>query len=94
MDYEEFRMIGKAISTLAENVEAQKNNVDEQLIIITDFFSWLQNNGGYILADTKTKHLKTQSNHIETYMTKWKISFQIIKIYKSKKCVNYKVKVM
>ena len=93
MDYEEFKVIGEAISSTAKTVN-DSTVMSEKLILITDLFSWLTDNGQCVLLNEKTKRLKTQDNHIETYIAKWGIKFTITKIYKYNKCVDCRMQIL
>ena len=93
MDYKEFKVIGEAIQS---TINAVNNStvMSDKLILITDLFSWLTDNGQCVLVTEKTKRLKTQDNHIETYMAKWGIKFTITKIYKYNKSVDCRMQML
>lgn len=66
-----------------------------QYSLISDLFKWLDNNGGCVFLSDKKIQQKTQDKHIETYIAKYGIKFQIISKYEkdSLKCIDRIIKI-
>lgn len=93
INWNEYNIIEDKVKRTSDKL-TQTNNVNEQLTIITDLFSWLNDNGQYILLDDETRKLKTKDKHIQTYITKWGIRFKIIKDIKYHKCTSCQMKIL
>lgn len=96
MDYDEFRKIGKQISWTRDKMKEHYKGGIIQNSLISDLFKWLDDNGGCVFLSDKRIQQKTQNKHIETYIVKYGIRFQIITKYKknSLECIDRVIKVL
>lgn len=96
MDYNKFRKIGKQISWTRDKMKKHHKGGIVQFALLTDLFSWLNDNGGYVFLSEKRINQKTQNKHIETYITKYGIKFQVINKYEkdSVNCINRIIKIL
>ncbi len=85
--------------TIKNTIQKTSNKINEEhwinkkFVLISNLFSWLERNGGYVLVDTKIKKLKTKDKYIETYITRWGVKFQVIKDEKYHKCSKLQIKI-
>lgn len=93
IDWDEYKVIKDEIETTKENVD-KEYFINRQFIIISNFFAWLEHNGGYVLINTDIKKLKTKDKYTETYITRWGIKFQVIKDMKYHKCSKLQIKIL
>lgn len=93
-ELKELEEIGRKIEETAQEMKEHYNGGVIQHALLSDLFEWLNNNGGCVFINKKTKKLKTQDNIIENYMTKYGIKFQVISCHKYHKCVDLRIKVL
>ena len=92
----EFVIIGEKIKdTESKMKECCKGGIIQHALL-SDLFEWLNDNGGCVFLNRKTKQLKTQRNVTENYIAKYGIKFQIISSYRGNpfRCINLKIKLL
>lgn len=96
MDYNDFRRIGKQISWTRDEMKRHYKGGTIQFSLLSDLFDWLNKNGGCVFLSEKRIQQKTQDKHIETYVAKYGIKFQVITKYEkdSIKCIDRIIKVI
>lgn len=96
MDYKDFRRIGKQISWTRDEMKNHCGGGTMQINLLNDLFNFLNNNGGCAFLSEKEINQKTQDKHIETYIAKYGIKFQVIHKYEkdSTKCINRLIKIL